>query len=99
MNVRFMFAWYDFWVGVFVDTKKRRVYVFPVPMFGLVIDCGPTWIPGKLSSDLPCRKHWWTGEVQILLHPKGRMVGEYTYKEDYWHPAHSDHWKDFTPDK
>jgi hypothetical protein len=33
-----MFAWYDAWVGVFVDTSKRRVYVFPLPMLGVRID-------------------------------------------------------------
>jgi len=38
MSVRPMFAWYDFWVGVFYDRAKRRLYVFPVPMFGVRID-------------------------------------------------------------
>jgi hypothetical protein len=33
-----MFAWYDLWVGVFVDTKKRAVYVFPLPMFGVKVE-------------------------------------------------------------
>ena len=39
MKVRLMFAWYDFWVGLFWDSKKRRLYIFPVPCFGIVIDC------------------------------------------------------------
>ena len=38
MRVRPIFAWYDIWVGVFVDRKKRRVYVFPAPVLGLVVD-------------------------------------------------------------
>lgn len=37
MKVRFIFAWYDLWVGVFVDRPKRRVYIFPIPCFGVVI--------------------------------------------------------------
>lgn len=32
-----MFAWFDLWVGVFIDKPKRRVYVFPIPCFGVVI--------------------------------------------------------------
>ena len=38
MTIRPMFAWYDFWVGVFLDRQKSRLYIFPVPMFGIVIE-------------------------------------------------------------
>ena len=31
------FAWYDFWVGLFWDSKKRILYVFPIPMFGFKV--------------------------------------------------------------
>lgn len=37
MSVKPIFAWYDLWVGFFWDQAKRRLYVFPVPMFGVVI--------------------------------------------------------------
>lgn len=37
MKIRLMFAWYDIWIGVFVDKAKRKIYIFPVPMFGIVI--------------------------------------------------------------
>ena len=40
-----MFAWFDFWVGWFWDRKGHRLYVFPVPMFGVCIsfaDAGET---------------------------------------------------------
>jgi hypothetical protein len=36
-RVKLIFAWYDFWVGLFWDKKKRWLYIFPIPCFGLVI--------------------------------------------------------------
>lgn len=37
MTVKPIFAWYDFWIGVFIDREKRRIYVFPVPCVGILI--------------------------------------------------------------
>lgn len=37
VSIKLIFAWYDFWVGLFWDAKKRRLYVFPVPMIGIVM--------------------------------------------------------------
>ena len=37
MKIKPMFAWYDFWIGLFYDTKKKILYLFPIPMFGLKI--------------------------------------------------------------
>lgn len=33
----FFFRWYDLWIGAFIDTKKRAIYICPVPMFGIKI--------------------------------------------------------------
>ena len=30
------------WIGAFYDTGKRRLYIFPLPMFGIVIDLAAT---------------------------------------------------------
>ena len=41
MKINLIFAWYDFWVGVFYDQNKRFIYIFPVPMFGIIIKLKP----------------------------------------------------------
>jgi len=37
MKIWPIFAWYDMWIGAYWDSTKRRLYVFPIPMFGVVI--------------------------------------------------------------
>ena len=37
MRIRLIFAWYDFWVGIFWDRQKRALYLFLIPMIGIVI--------------------------------------------------------------
>lgn len=38
MRIRFLFAWYDLWVGFYYDRAKGRLYCFPVPMVGFYIE-------------------------------------------------------------
>lgn len=38
MTIRPIFAWYDLWVGAFWDQAKRRLYIFPVPCIGVVLE-------------------------------------------------------------
>ena len=40
MSVTPFFRWYDIWIGVFIDTKKRAAYIGPVPMLGVKITWG-----------------------------------------------------------
>ena len=36
MRVSPIFAWYDFWVGIYWDSKNRWLYFFPIPTVGLI---------------------------------------------------------------
>ena len=36
-KIEAIFAWYDFWIGLFVDPKRKVVYIFFIPMLGFKI--------------------------------------------------------------
>ncbi len=38
MKISPIFAWYDCWIGVFISTDKRRIYVFPLPCIGFIVE-------------------------------------------------------------
>lgn len=37
MTVTLIFAWYDLWVGAFWDSKKRWLYILPLPCVGIIL--------------------------------------------------------------
>lgn len=45
MKVEFLFAWYDAWVGIYVDRKNRVLYVLPIPFFGFKVTFRPRRLP------------------------------------------------------
>jgi len=40
-RVSLRFAWYDLWVGVYVDTAKRTVYICPLPCVLITVQMRP----------------------------------------------------------
>ena len=40
ISVKPIFAWYDLWMGVFIDRPKRKAYIFLLPTLGIVIEWG-----------------------------------------------------------
>lgn len=37
MGIKFIFAWYDFWVGLYWDRCSHTLYFMPIPMVGICI--------------------------------------------------------------
>lgn len=50
-RITFVFRWYDFYIGAYLDREKKILYVFPVPMLGLKIRLGSrkNWFQGVFS--------------------------------------------------
>ena len=53
---KLIFAWYDFWIGIFYDKSKRWVYIFPVPMFGIILKIPFPKDYCKFCKKAPCQR-------------------------------------------
>ena len=51
MRIRLIFAWYDFFMGLFLDRKKKRLYILYLPMCGIVIHYGLPKVLGKCQGN------------------------------------------------
>lgn len=52
MNIQLFFRWYDLWIGVYIDTKNRAVYICPIPMIGVKIAINTTRRPTPPTPNL-----------------------------------------------
>ncbi len=48
MRIRPIFAWYDFWIGLYWSRKDQSLYILPIPCVGLVIDFGQS--PARINQ-------------------------------------------------
>lgn len=65
--VKFMFAWYDCFMGIYIDRKKKLIYILYFPMCGVVLSyykrkacakCGCSTIYDQIVVG---DKIWWCG--------------------------------------
>lgn len=45
ISIKFLFKWYDLWVGLFYDKHKAWLYILPFPTIGIILK-------------LPQRRYW-----------------------------------------
>jgi hypothetical protein len=36
-KIKFLFKWYDLWIGFYYDKNNKKLYFLPIPCFGIVI--------------------------------------------------------------
>lgn len=75
--MKIFFAWYDFWIGWYFDRKNRFLYICPLPMLVIQIDCTRRRQPHLPSPDK-------------LFRPLGpdemcRECGAWGYRNDIGH--------------
>lgn len=39
-RLKFKFVWYDIWIGLFIDTNKKRLYLCPLPCCVIIYKYG-----------------------------------------------------------
>lgn len=51
MRFKAFFAWYDFWVGLYYDRKRKILYINPLPCIVLSFASDQNiWVDGKWAD-------------------------------------------------
>lgn len=68
MQVKFFFAWYDFWIGAFYDQSKQILYLCPLP-------CCVVKIQKKSVRRCPvCQGEMTPNEVLVSIEGTGQFA-------------------------
>lgn len=59
MKIKPIFAWYDLWIGAFWDKAKRKLYILPIPCFGILFELGNC--PTCDGVGITFRRGFWFG--------------------------------------
>jgi hypothetical protein len=73
MKIRGVAKWYDFWVGLFWDGKKRRLYVLPLPMLGFYLEFKQTVRSCQRNPPTPKRAE--TRDEMVMIWMVGTLEG------------------------
>lgn len=85
--MKLTFKWYDLWVGIFIDTKKELVCIFPFPMVGLILNFKPMvyWVFKTYGDPMYlniAEKHTEDGKPGWGWHIK--LLGKNYYRKVLW---------------
>ena len=76
MKIQFIFKWFDFWVGLFWDQKKKWLYILPFPTIGIILKFNK---PPKVNIDDPNAP--WNWRTEHLRNKQGRTPDEQALHE------------------
>ena len=79
MEIKPFFRFYDLWIGAYIDTDNRTIYICPVPMIGIKINWAekPKKKP-SLSGLLRVESYREGDKVQLVenLSPARKIIGK-----------------------
>ena len=50
-RIQLKLVWYDFWIGIYLDTKNQTIYICLLPWFPIIIFYGQIWFKAHEKPD------------------------------------------------